>query len=59
MERGGRLRSRTVERRFTPLDWWRKDRRASERRIEENQRRFRTAAPQRDEGNEESGAARD
>lgn len=47
MERGGRLRSRTVERRFTPLDWWRKDRRASERRIAENQRRFRTASPER------------
>lgn len=45
MDRGGRLRSRTVQRHFTPLDWWRKDRRASERRIEENRRRFRTASP--------------
>lgn len=49
MERGGRLRSRTVQRHFTPLDWWRKDRRASERRIEENRRRFRTATPEKGE----------
>jgi hypothetical protein len=48
MGRGG-SRRRRVKRHFTPLDWLRKDRRASDRRVEDNRRRFRTAAPDRDE----------
>lgn len=48
MERGGSHR-RKAKRHFTPLDWLRKDRRASERRISQNRRRFTTAAPDRDD----------
>jgi hypothetical protein len=48
MERGGSHR-RKVKRHFTPLDWLRKDRRASDRRIADRRQRFRTAAPDRDE----------
>jgi hypothetical protein len=48
MARGG-SRRRKVKRRFTPLDWWRRDQLASDRRREESQRRFTTAAPERND----------
>lgn len=44
MARGG-SRRRKVKRVFTPLDWWRKDERASDRRRAESRRHFRTAVP--------------
>jgi hypothetical protein len=44
MERGGARRN-SVKRRFTPLDWLRKDRKASDRRRQ--RRPFRTAAPEK------------
>ena len=47
MARGGSKR-RKVKRRFTPLDWWRKDERASDRRRAESRRHFRTAFPDDD-----------
>lgn len=46
MDRGG-VRRNQVKRVFTPLDWFRKDRRGSDRRAEMQRRRFRTAAPKR------------
>lgn len=42
MERGGARRNQ-VKRVPTPLDWLRKDKRGSDRRIEAGRRRFRTA----------------
>lgn len=47
MARGGSKR-RKVKRHFTPLDWWRKDERASDRRRAESRRHFRTAVPDDD-----------
>jgi hypothetical protein len=44
MQRGGARRN-TVKRHFTPLDWFRKDRRGSERRRQHHH--FRTAAPEK------------
>jgi hypothetical protein len=44
MERGGARRN-TVKRHFTPLDWFRKDQKGSDRR--RPRRHFRTAAPER------------
>ena len=46
MDRGGARRNQ-VKRVFTPLDWFRKDRKGSERRRRAATRRFRTAAPKR------------
>jgi hypothetical protein len=46
MERGGARRNQ-VKRVPTPLDWLRKDRRGSDRRIEAGRRRFRTAASEK------------
>ncbi len=43
MERGGARRN-TVKRHFTPLDWFRKEERGSERRRQRHH--FRTAAPE-------------
>lgn len=42
MERGGARRN-TVKRHFTPLDWFRKEQKGSDRRRQ--RRHFRTAAP--------------
>lgn len=39
-----RARSKLTKRHFTPLDWFRKETRGSERRMDQG-RRFRTAAP--------------
>lgn len=46
MDRGGARRNQ-VKRVFTPLDWFRKDKRGSQRRIEASRRRFSTAAPEK------------
>ena len=46
MDRGGARRNQ-VKRVFTPLDWFRKDRKGSDRRRQAATRRFRTAAPKR------------
>jgi hypothetical protein len=46
MDRGGARRNQ-VKRVFTPLDWLRKSKRGSDRRIERSRRRFRTAAPKK------------
>lgn len=46
MDRGGARRNQ-VKRVFTPLDWFRKDKRGSDRRRERDRRPFRTAAPRR------------
>lgn len=46
MDAGGRERKRT-KRVWTPLDWFRKDPRGSDRRRSSQRRRFRTAAPRR------------
>lgn len=46
MEDGGRDRKR-VRRVWTPLDWFRKDPKASDRRRSQARRRFRTVAPRR------------
>ncbi len=54
MARGG-SRRRKVKRRFTPLDWWRRDELGSDRRRAESQRRFRTAAPDRNDGSNGEG----
>jgi hypothetical protein len=43
MERGGARRN-TVKRHFTPLDWFRKEQKGSDRRRQ--RRHFRTAAPE-------------
>lgn len=43
MERGGARRNQ-VKRHFTPLDWFRKERKGSDRRRQ--RRHFRTAAPE-------------
>ena len=45
MDRGGARRNQ-VKKVFTPLDWFRKDKRGSQRRIDAGRRRFRTAAPE-------------
>ena len=44
MERGGARRNQ-VKRHFTPLDWFRKEQKGSDRRRQ--RRHFRTAAPER------------
>lgn len=46
MERGGRDRKK-VKRLRTPLDWFRKDPKGSERRRRRARRHFHTAAPRR------------
>lgn len=56
MEQGGAHRNK-AKRHFTPLDWFRKDQRGSERRA--GRHRFRTAAPERrdDQSSRRSGSS--
>lgn len=46
MDRGGARRNQ-VKKVFTPLDWFRKEKRGSQRRIDASRRRFNTAAPEK------------
>lgn len=57
MDRGGARRNQ-VKKVFTPLDWFRKDKRGSQRRIDAGRRRFHTAVPDRKD-DEEPGAEKD
>lgn len=54
MERGGARRNQ-VKKVFTPLDWFRKEKRGSQRRIDAGRRRFRTAAPETSDGGDGNG----
>lgn len=54
MDQGGARRN-TVKKVPTPLDWLRKDKRGSQRRIDAGRRRFRTAVPEKPSGERRGG----